>query len=112
MESLSAVISYLEVGHWSGCRRCSLSPSPQLLADEANFSAYQLQSVDLAHHLRLDGSAARALSLDTVPGEPASCSLPGLLNKCLTPQGQRLLPQWLKQPLIDQSSIGEQERGV
>jgi DNA mismatch repair protein MSH2 len=90
MECLSATINYLE-----------------LLADEANFSAYQLQQLDCAGHLRLDSSAARALSLEPAPGEPQNSNLIGLLNKCHTPQGQRLVSQWLKQPLVDKSCIEE-----
>jgi DNA mismatch repair protein MSH2 len=90
MESLSAVIRYME-----------------LLSDEANFSVYRLQTVDTANYMRLDGSAAKALSLNPEPGQPLSTSLTGLLNQCITPPGKRLLPQWLKQPLLDKKSIEE-----
>ena len=86
--------------------------SLQLLADDDNFSTYQLISLDTACYMRLDSSAAKALNLDPVSGEPQTSCLSGLLNKCRTAQGQRLMSQWLKQPLIDKSCIGEGGSGA
>lgn len=40
-------------------------------------------------------------------GSNKNMSLYGLLNRCKTSQGMRLLAQWLKQPLINLHDIGE-----
>ncbi|OLL22825.1 DNA mismatch repair protein msh-2 [Neolecta irregularis DAH-3] len=78
-----------------------------LLSDSTNFGQYQLYQHDLAHFMKLDASAVKALNLMPSPREGAnkSMSLFGLLNKCKSSLGTRLLSQWLKQPLMSFSEI-------
>ncbi|CDH49315.1 dna mismatch repair protein [Lichtheimia corymbifera JMRC:FSU:9682] len=80
-----------------------------LLSDETNFKQYQLQHHDLSQYMRLDASALTALNLMPSPreGSNKTMSLYGLLNKCKTAQGSRLLMQWLKQPLLSLGEIGK-----
>jgi DNA mismatch repair protein MSH2 len=69
---------------------------------------YAVVQHDLSQYMRLDASALRALNL--VPGnaqEAKNMTLFGLLNKCKTAQGVRLLGQWLKQPLVNLHEISE-----
>ena len=75
----------------------------QLLSDESNFGHYELKHHDLSQYMRLDAAALSALNLMPNPqdGSNQTMNLYGLLNKCKTAQGARLLMQWLKQPLLD-----------
>ena len=61
--------------------------------------------------MRLDASALTALNLMPSPreGSNKTMSLYGLLNKCKTAQGSRLLMQWLKQPLLSLEEIGKSD---
>ncbi|KAB5589999.1 DNA mismatch repair protein msh-2 [Ceratobasidium theobromae] len=99
MSAASALIAYLA-----------------LTSDSSNAHQYTLRTHDLAQFMRLDASAVRALNLMPAPGlggsgpmtggrQPANTSLLGLLNRCKTGQGARLLAQWLKQPLVNLHAI-------
>ncbi|KAF7722861.1 MutS-like protein [Apophysomyces ossiformis] len=78
-----------------------------LLNDETTFGRFQLIHHDLSQYMRLDASALRALNLMPGPqdGSNRTMSLYGLLNRCKTAQGSRLLAQWLKQPLLNLEEI-------
>ncbi|QRV82157.1 DNA mismatch repair protein MutS [Ceratobasidium sp. AG-Ba] len=86
-----------------------------LTSESTNAHQYTLRTHDLAQFMRLDASAVRALNLMPAPGlggggggrqsQSANTSLLGLLNRCKTGQGSRLLAQWLKQPLVNLHAI-------
>ncbi|KIJ14608.1 hypothetical protein PAXINDRAFT_163339 [Paxillus involutus ATCC 200175] len=83
-----------------------------LPSDLANHGAYKLKEHDLAQYMRLDASAVRALALVDFEGGGSinkSSTLLGLLNKCKTAQGTRLLGTWLKQPLVNLHEIRKRQ---
>lgn len=65
--------------------------------------------------MRLDAAAVRALHVEPVDGGREGAGVPaakthsllGLLDKCRTSLGHRLMLQWLRQPLVDINKIGE-----
>ncbi|TKA53604.1 hypothetical protein B0A53_03895 [Rhodotorula sp. CCFEE 5036] len=96
MASVAALISYLN-----------------LLSDPSNFGVYALKTHDLSMYMRLDASALRALNLMPDPtglgGSAKTMSVFGLLNRCKTAQGTRLLAMWLKQPLVNRHVIRQRQ---
>jgi DNA mismatch repair protein MSH2 len=61
--------------------------------------------------VHLDAAAVSALNIFPKPGTPMNSpsfkwqSILGVLDRCRTPQGHRLMAQWLKQPLRNQETI-------
>ncbi|KAH9941212.1 DNA mismatch repair protein [Epithele typhae] len=86
-----------------------------LMTDPSNHGAWSIRTHDLSQYMRLDASALRALNLTEAPGNIGSnknTTLFGLLNKCKTAQGSRLLGSWLKQPLVNRHEILKRQRLV
>ena len=74
-----------------------------LLQVSSNHGQFKLCRFDLKQFMRLDSAAIQALHLTAVAGDALknnNMNLYGLLNKCKTSQGSRLLSQWIRQPLL------------
>lgn len=97
MSALAALISYLG-----------------LMSDSPMHGQFRVHHHDLSQYMKLDASALKALNLMPTPelGGNKNMSLYGLLNRCKTSQGQRLLGRWLKQPLVNLHSIQERQNIV
>jgi DNA mismatch repair protein MSH2 len=84
-----------------------------LMSESSNFGQYQLYQHDLSAYMKLDAAALKALNLMPGPRDGAkNMSLYGLLNHCKTPAGNRLLAQWLKQPLMNVEDIERRQQLV
>lgn len=94
MCSLGALIKYLN-----------------LVNDGTNFGNFTLKLLNLNRFVHLDAAAISALNLlpDTSiqPGSLSAKvgSVLGVLDRCRTPQGHRLMAQWVKQPLRNEAVI-------
>lgn len=77
----------------------------ELVNETSNHGHYELKMLNLKRFVHLDAAAVSALNLFPKPGaimnSPAFKwhSVLGVLDRCRTPQGHRLMAQWLKQPL-------------
>lgn len=106
MGACSALIKYLGVSQSLEVIHLAGTDSFQLMSDSLNFGQYQLYQHDLRQYMKLDASALKALNLMPGPRDGSkTMSLYGLLNKCKTTIGSRLLAQWLKQPLMSLEEI-------
>lgn len=96
MSSTAALIKYLD-----------------LTSDAGSINQYRIRQLERSRYLKLDGAAIKALNVDPPPGLPsivnsgATTSIQGLLDKCRTPLGHRLVAQWVRQPLKDLALIKE-----
>lgn len=91
MDSLAAVTKFLN-----------------LLSDTDSYGQFHLSAFDFSQYVRLDSAAVHSLGImSKTEDQKGDGSLLSLLNRCRTPGGQRLLSQWLKQPLMDVGKIEE-----
>ena len=68
---------------------------------EAASGNFLVSSSDLSQYMRLDQSASAAINLfPQVTDNDKNMSLYGLLNKCKTAMGSRLLKRWSVLPVI------------
>ena len=78
--------------------------------DEGNSDQFTLSTIDIKRYVHMDAAAVRALNLLPGPGSNSLTrhhSVLGLLDRCRTSQGHRLLAQWVKQPLRDLNAVTE-----
>lgn len=74
---------------------------------------FELSFMQLSHFMKLDATAITALNLfpsqkdQRITLTKDRHSVFGLLNQCRTLPGQRLLSQWIRQPLVDILKINE-----
>ncbi|GMM30734.1 mismatch repair ATPase [Martiniozyma asiatica (nom. inval.)] len=66
---------------------------------------FKVEKYDPEQFVKLDVTAIRALNLFPIGGENKKTSLFGLLNHCKSKGGERLLSQWIKQPIVDKNEI-------
>uniref|UniRef100_A0A1A9VQD0 DNA mismatch repair proteins mutS family domain-containing protein n=1 Tax=Glossina austeni TaxID=7395 RepID=A0A1A9VQD0_GLOAU len=101
MEALRVAIKYLD-----------------LTNDASNLGHYEIQQLDLKRFVHLDAAAVSALDILPRTGIQSSSpsykhqSVLGVLDHCRTPQGHRLMLQWLKQPLRSREILNDRHNVV
>jgi len=90
-----------------GCIQC-LIKQYDLLKDQDSLGKYYLHLSSLNSFMKLDSAAAEAVNLLPHISHPSKYgSIFGVLNRCKTKMGQRLLERWLRQPLLDDVEINK-----
>lgn len=85
----------------------------ELTKDSSNDRQFQLKLLNHNRFVHMDAAAVKALNIFPKPGTTMSSSMLkknsvlGVLDRCRTPQGHRLMEQWLKQPLRNYDIIKE-----
>ncbi|KAL5240610.1 hypothetical protein ACI65C_008020 [Semiaphis heraclei] len=89
--AIAAVIKYLE-----------------LSSDSDNLNQFSVDNLGYDKFVHLDSAGVQALNLFSNSGTMSkNDSILGIFNKCRSPHGQRLLTQWIRQPLRDLNKINE-----
>nr|ATL75347.1 mutS-like protein 2 [Diachasma muliebre] len=83
-----------------------------LTSDASSIGQFSVKQLERSRYLKLDAAVIKALNIDPPPGSStivggAVTSVLGLLDRCRTPQGHRLIAQWVRQPLKDLALIKE-----
>ncbi|XP_042897659.1 DNA mismatch repair protein Msh2 [Parasteatoda tepidariorum] len=92
-----------------GCSLAAAIRYLELLSDENNFEQFQLIEFNTQLYARIDKACSVGLGLFAEKDSDVDEKdyLYGFLNSCRTSAGERLLMQWIKQPLVDKIKIEE-----
>ena len=78
----------------------------KLLSNEGNDKKFKIKQHNLDDYFKFDSSSIDSLKLvSDRMGQSTLKTIYGLFNQCSTSQGQRLLMQWIRQPLVDVNKI-------
>lgn len=84
-----------------------------MTSDDSNIHQYKIEELEQSRFLKLDAAAIDALNIEA-PQETINIvntstpnSIHMLMDKCRTPQGHRLMAQWVRRPLRDLALIKE-----
>lgn len=89
----------------------------EMQKDDQNFYRFTLKEHKIDSFMRLDSSALAALNLfpmgqDALSKNNSNHSLYGVLNRCNSPMGRRLLSTWIRQPLVDIDQLQRRQKLV